>query len=284
MGQTDLSVNLLMTEDDAEAEKLSVELSRLNIERRKLEIEIYEEATAMLPESGLDGPIIIAKRGWYQGVTGIVAAKMAEYHLLPAIIISIDEEGVGRGSCRSFGVFGIYGALRACEDILDDYGGHEMAAGLTISEDKIDELQRRLSEYYHKNIKIVGEPGLMIDFEVEKPELLTIPNIEALALLEPFGYGNTPPTLCIREAVITGIVSIGAGKHTRFRIEKKGRSLDCIYFSMPSEKMEVSEGMLVDVAFEPQINEFRNRINVQLHVVDVRKSTNYNVQITNKEE
>ena len=283
MGQTDLSVSLLMTDDDAEAEKLAVELSRLNSERRRLEIETYEEAAAILPESALDGPIVIAQRGWYQGVTGIVAAKMAEYHLLPAVIISIDEDGIGRGSCRSFGMFGIYGALQSCEDILDDYGGHEMAAGLTICEDNIDELRQRLTEYYHKSIKVVGEPGLKIDFEVEKPELLTTHNIEALALLEPFGYGNPPPTLCIRGALIAGIVSIGAGKHTRFRIEKAGRNLDCIYFSMPSEKLEVGEGMLVDVAFAPQINEFRNRINVQLHVVDVRASENSEFGIRNAE-
>ena len=226
----------------------------------------------MLPESGLDGPIVIAQRGWYQGVTGIVAAKMAEYHLLPAIIVSIDENGIGRGSCRSFGMFGIYSALQTCEDILEDYGGHEAAAGVTISEGNIDELRRRVTEYYHDVIKTVGEPGLVIDFEVIKPELLTIPNIEALALLEPFGYGNPPPTLCIKGALLAGIVSIGAGKHTRFRIEKLGRSLDCIYFSMPSEKLDVSEGMRVDLAFEPQINEFRGRTSVQLHVVDVRQS------------
>ena len=270
MGQTSLSVDLLLTEDDAEAEKLTAELIRLNAERRRLEIETYEDAATLLPESGPDGPIVLAKRGWYQGVTGIVAAKMAERYLLPAIIISIDEDGMGRGSCRSFGTFGIYGALRTCEDILDNYGGHEMAAGVTIEEENIGELRRRVTRYYNESIVTELKRGLILDFEVEKPELLTIQNVEALERLEPFGNGYPPPCLCIKNAELTALYSIGAGKHTRLRIEKSGKNLDCIYFSMPSEDLAVSEGMLVDVAFGPQINEFRGRTGVQLFVVDIK--------------
>ena len=270
MGQTELSVNLLLTDDDADAERLTTDLCRLNSERRKLEFEIYEEAIALLPEPSPDGPIVLAQRGWFQGVTGIVAAKMAELHLLPAIIISIDEDGIGRGSCRSYGTFGIFGALQSCEDILIDYGGHEMASGVTIAEENIDELRQRIKEYYHKKVEAEPIPGLKIDFEVEKPELLAIKNVESFELLEPFGYGNPPPNLCIRNALLTAVYSIGAGKHTRFKIEKSGKILDCIYFSMPSEKLEVCEGMLIDVAFDPQINEFRGHTSVQLHVLDVR--------------
>ena len=272
MGQTELSVDLLMTDDDAEAEKLTAELNRLNSERRRLEVEIYENAVSMLPVSGPDGPIVLAQRGWYQGVTGIVAAKMSEHHLLPAIIISIDDDGIGRGSCRSFGSFGIYGALQSCEDILDDYGGHELAAGVTIAEKNVDELRRRVREYYLNSIDATPGAGLKLDFEVEKPELLSIKNVEALELLEPFGFGNPPPNLYIKNALLSAVYSIGAGKHTRLRIEKSGKSLDCIYFSMQSENLDVSTGMLVDVAFEPQINEFRGRTNVQLHVFDVKAS------------
>jgi len=272
MGRTELSVELLLTEDDAEAEKLAAELSRLNTERRRLEMEIYERASAMLPEDGPEGPIILAQRGWYQGVTGIVAAKMAEYYFLPAIIISIDEDGIGRGSCRSFGEFGLYSALRTCEDLLGNYGGHEMAAGITVAEENIAELSRRISDYYHEHVKAAPGPGLKLDFEVEKPELLAIRNIEALERIKPFGNGNPPPCLCIKDALLSAVYSIGDGKHTRLRIEKSGQSMDCIFFSMPAGELSVSEGMLVDVAFEPQINEFRGRTNVQLHLFDIRMS------------
>ena len=272
MSKPELSVELILTNDSGEAEQLTEQLNTLNAERRRLELCIYEEAVSMLPEDGPDGPIILARRGWYQGVTGIVAAKMSERYLLPVIIISIDDDGTGRGSCRSTNAFGIYGALRACEDLLDNYGGHEMAAGVTVAEENIGELRARVGRYYFEKAGSQPPRGLKIDFEVEKPELLTVRNIEALERLEPFGNDNPPPCLCITDAKLTSAQSIGAGQHTRLRIEKTGKSFDCIYFSMPSENLGVREGMRVDVAFEPQINEFRGRTNVQLHLFDIRES------------
>ena len=272
MGRTMLSVELLLTEDNAEAERLTAELNNLNTERRKLESEIFDEAIAMLPEQGPDGPIILAKRGWYQGVTGIVAAKMAERFLVPAIIISIGDDGTGRGSCRSIGKFGIYNALHSCEELLDNYGGHDMASGVTIAEENINLFSKHIRKLYQDSKESISTKGLRMDFEVEKPELLTIKNVEALETLEPFGNGNAPPLLCIRGALLTAVNSIGAGKHTRLKIEKAGRSLDCIYFAMPTGNLDVSEGMRVDIAFEPQINSFRGRSNVQLQVFDIKAS------------
>ncbi|MCL2201144.1 MAG: single-stranded-DNA-specific exonuclease RecJ [Oscillospiraceae bacterium] len=272
MGKTNISLDLLMTNCSVIAKDLAGQLCELNTRRRELETEIFEEATAMLGESHSQGPIILSHRGWYQGVTGIVAAKMAERYHTPAIIISVDETGMGRGSCRSYGSFAIFDALRSCCDILDNYGGHEMAAGLSISEDNIEELRRRLSECYMDDVGGMQVPELKLDFEVEKPELLTVANIQALESLEPFGNGNPSPTLCMKRAEITSAQSIGAGKHTRLRLEKAGKSLDCIFFSMPSKDLGVGVGSLVDAAFEPQVNEFRGRSSVQLNLIDIRPS------------
>ncbi|MCL2662162.1 MAG: single-stranded-DNA-specific exonuclease RecJ [Oscillospiraceae bacterium] len=272
MGQTDLSVALLLSESDEESERLAIELCRLNAERRNLELEIYEEAIAMLPEVVPNEPIILVKHDWYQGVTGIIAAKIAEKYHLPTIVISIDEDGIGRGSCRSFGSFAIYDALRSCEDILDNFGGHERAAGVTVSEEKIEEFRKRINAYYHTCIEALSETNLKLDFEVEKPALLTIENIEALESLEPFGSGNPSPCLCICGAVVTSAQSIGSGKHSKLRIEKAGKTLECIFFSASTDDLGITEGMLVDVAFEPQINEFRGRSSVQLQLLDIRVS------------
>jgi len=273
MGQASLSVDLLLSESVAESEALAVELCRLNCERRDLEQKMLEEALAMLPTPKPDGPVVLARHGWYQGVTGIIAAKIAERYQLPAIIISIDDEGIGRGSCRSFGSFAIYDALCTCEDILDNYGGHEMAAGVTVAEKNIKELEQRITNFYRDNIKDIPEYGLRLDFEVEKPDLLTIQNIEALEHLEPFGNGNPSPCLCILGAVLSMAQSIGGGKHTRLKIEKAGKSIDCIFFSVSAEELSVREGDIVDIAFEPQVNEFRGRCSVQLQLFDIRKSS-----------
>jgi len=272
MGQARLSVDLLLTKDIKEAERLAVELCRLNSERRCLEQGILEEAKALLSGTEPDEPVILARHGWYQGVTGIVAAKMAERYRVPVIIISIDDDGIGRGSCRSFGSFAIYEALCLCEDILINYGGHEMAAGVTVAEENIDQLRQRISGHYHDIIESIPGSGLKLDFEVEKPELLTLQNIEALESLEPFGNGNPSPCLCILGAELTSAQSIGAGRHSRLKIGKSGANLDCIFFSVPAEDLGVNEGALVDIAFEPQVNEFRGRRSVQLQLLDIRES------------
>ena len=272
MGQTELSVALLLTENTEEADELALKLCCLNTERRNLEQEILEEATAMLPKAEPNEPVVLARRGWNQGVTGIIAAKMVELYKLPVIIISIDDDGVGRGSCRSIGSFAIYDALCSCEDILLNFGGHEMAAGVTVAEENIEMLQQRLTDIYRRHPEAITANSLKLDFEVEKPELLTIPNIEAMENLEPFGRGNPHPCMCILEAVLSSVQSIGTGKHTRLKVEKSGHNLDCIFFSVPVSDLGVSEGMLVDLAFEPQVNEFRGRSSVQLQLFDIRAS------------
>jgi len=270
MGNPDLSVNLLLTDDSGDANKLAAELCGLNEMRRNLETEIYEKAASMLPVDGPDGPIILAGHGWHQGVTGIVAAKMAERYCVPALIISVDENGSGRGSCRSYGTFRVYGALKTCEDLLSNYGGHDMAAGITIAAGNIDEFRRRITDCYNIFIKDNPGQGLTMDFEVEKPDLLDIQNVEALERLEPFGTGYPPPRLCIMDALIISAYPIGSGKHTKLRIDKAGRIFESIFFSTTPESLGISEGMLVDVAFEPQINDFRGRSSVQLHLFDIR--------------
>jgi len=274
MRQTELAIDLLLTGSAAEAEMLTIELCRLNSERRSHEQEVFEQATEMLQQVIPEGPIILAQRGWYQGVTGIVASKMAERYRTPTIIISIDDDGIGRGSCRSFGGFPLYQAVLTCVDILKDYGGHELAVGMTVAEENIEELKLRLTRYFRESPSIYGVPALKLDFEVIKPELLTVENLEALEKLEPFGNGNPPPNLCITEAELSYAAAIGEGKHSRLRFEKWGRSLDGIYFSMAPGELGVSEGMTVDVAFEPQINDYRGRKSVQLNVLDIKKSIN----------
>ena len=272
MGQTSLSLDLLLTDCHDAAAGLAAELCNLNLQRRSLEVEIFEEASEMLEHTTIDGPIILSKRGWYQGVTGIVAAKIAERYRVPAIIISIDDSGLGRGSCRSFGSFAIFDALCSCSDILENFGGHEMAAGISIHEENIDELRQKINAFYLDNIGAMPAYELKLDFEVAKPELLTVKNIQALERLEPFGNGNPSPNLCVMGAEISVAQSIGAGKHTKLTLEKSGQSLECIFFSMPSEDLGVGVGSLVDAAFEPQVNEFRGRSSVQLNLIDIRPS------------
>ena len=268
MGRAELSVCLLHTADPAEAERIAAELDSLNRERRDLVTSIYEEANAMA--AGQDGPLVLAKRGWFQGVMGIVAARIAEQEQVPSVLICVDEDGMGRGSCRSFGTFSLYAALEACSDLLDDFGGHEMAAGITISENNIPAFARRFREYYFREIAGAPEPALEIDYEVVKPGLLTLDDLEALTALEPFGNGNPPPVLCLRGAVLTQLSAVGYGAHSRLRVSKNGESFDGICFCRAPETLPVKQGEMIDLAFEPQINVFRGRRSVQLMAIDIK--------------
>ena len=274
MGCPDLSVKLLTTTDPKEAENIAEELCSLNNERRSLVTSIFDEAMAILDETKIPGPIVLARRGWYQGVMGIVAARIAEMHMLPTIMICIDENGIGRGSCRSFGRFQLYSALESCSDLLVNFGGHEMAAGLTIKEEDIPEFTKRFQELYHNMIQLPPVPTLHIDLEVKKPGLLSLENLEAATILEPFGNGNPAPLLCIKNAMLTQLIPVGGGAHTKVRINKFGESFDGIFFSKTIQELGVRTGDHVDVAFEPQINEFRGKKSVQMLLMDMKYHEN----------
>lgn len=279
MGDTSLAVDILLTEDADEAERLTEELNSLNEQRRELEGTVFTEVEQRLEGVEVTSPVVLASENWFQGIMGIVAARTAERWMRPAVMINIGEDGIGRGSCRSSGGFRLHSALTKCDDLLINYGGHEMAAGITIEVDKIDEFRERLAEVYHDQVHVIPISSLYIDFEVQKAKLLELSNVEALWRLEPFGSGNLPPHLMLCGALVTYIASVGAGKHTRLRVERDNVSFDCIYFGVEAESLGIDRDELIDLAFEPHINEFRGRRSVQLHIIDIRTHENAGYQL-----
>ncbi len=268
MGKASTAVKLLMSETDGEAKKYAGELCELNTERRRVEGDMLDEAlklAAELPE--LSSPIVLASENWCLGVAGIVASRLAEKFSRPAVVICLSD-GVGRGSCRSYGDYNIHAALDCQRDLLVSFGGHEMAAGLTIEQDNIEELARKLSSATEDGA--AAGKRLIVDFEVIKPGLLTMDNVAALSLLEPFGNGNPSPVLCIREALIESAFPLSGGKHSKFRICKNGESFDGVFFGKTVEELQVKPGDFADIAFVPQINEYRGRRTVQLYLSDMR--------------
>lgn len=268
LGGTDVAVNLLLSENSGEAEELAKQLCFLNTERRRIEAEMVNEATEMLDkEPPMGRPIVLMSEGWHQGVAGIVASRISEKYNLPAIMICV-KDGIGRGSCRSSGGYNIFEALSANRDILLSFGGHELAAGITISAENVSELRTRLGEAYVAASDDIPEPTLAIDFEVIKPELLSVANIMALDELEPFGTGNPAPVLCMTNMTVEAVVPLSGGKHTKLRLEKSGMVFDGLFFGKEPDKLEFKSGDRVDAAFNPQINEFRGKRTVQLNLID----------------
>ena len=184
-------------------------------------------------------------------------------------MICLDGEN-GKGSCRSTGAFNLYEALSACSDTLESFGGHAMAAGITVRADRVDELRARLGEYYlaHPDRTI---PALEPEMRIEDPALLSMECVESLDRLEPCGNGNPKPMLYMENVLLSSVTPIGGGKHLRLSLNAFGQFFDAVFFSQTLDSLDVRQGQRADIVFAPQINEFRSRRSVQLVLTDLRR-------------
>ena len=271
MGQIELAIELFLTDDPRRAADVARALCDLNRQRQAVESEIYNQAIAMLPAGQVPEAIVLADESWHQGVVGIVASRIAEEFCCPTFLICLDGEH-GKASSRSHGGFNLFTSLTALAPLLESYGGHELAAGFTITRSNIPEFRREISKlaagFYCDD---TPRTSLDIDCAIQ-PELLTIAGIESLNDLEPCGSGCPKPVLMMQGLTIDRISMVGSGRHMRLRLRRGRFSFNAIYFSASPESASVCLGDLVDIAFVPQINEFRGERSVQMNVLDIRPS------------
>ena len=269
MEHAELAVQLFLSHDPEQAAQLAQTLCRLNRERQSTESVIYREALALLQQQEPGSAIVLAGEGWHQGVVGIVASRLSEEFCRPAFLICLDGDH-GKASSRSYGGFNLFAALRELSPLLEGFGGHELAAGFTIRRENIPEFRRRICELAAAYAATgAAVPTLEIDCEVPG-RLLTERNVQGLSQLEPCGTGCPKPMLCLTEAIVEQAAPVGGGKHLRLKLRSRdGAALQAIYFSAGSLKL--LSGERVDVAFTPQINEFRGARSVQLNLTDLRR-------------
>ena len=271
MGQIELATQLFLTDDAQQASELAKSLCELNRQRQNVESGIYDQAVSMLPEGKTPEAIVLADESWHQGVVGIVASRIAEEFCCPTFLICLDGEH-GKASSRSFGGFNLFSSLTALAPLLESYGGHELAAGFTISRSQIPAFRKAICElaaaFYSDDT-----PRTCIDIDCAiEPELLTIRGIESLNQLEPTGNGCPKPVLMMKKMTVDRIQMVGSGKHMRLRLRSGRSSINAIYFSATPETAAIRQGDVVDVAFNPQINEFRGERSVQMNILDIRPS------------
>ena len=268
LGQTEIALRLLLSRDPDTAADCAAELCRLNRQRQSIETEIWQEANDLLAGQTPTEPIVLSGEHWHQGVIGIAASRLAEQYSLPAIMICLNGD-VGKGSCRSYGGFNLYEALSACSEHLIGFGGHSLAAGLNIRRDKLEDFRAALCAYYREH-RPQPQPEVQCELLIADPALLSLDNIRALDLLEPCGSGNPRPVMCLSGVTLESMSAVGGGKHLRLRVRLRGESFDGIFFSHTAEELGLREGMAVDLAFTPQLNEFRGQTTVQLLVSAAR--------------
>jgi len=269
MGRIELAIELFLTKDPKRGAELAKALCDLNKKRQEVEQEIYRQAVEMLPEGEIPDAIVLADDSWHQGVVGIVSSRIAEEYSCPTFLICLDGEH-GKASSRSYGGFNLFTALTELGDLLESFGGHELAAGFTIHQSQIgafrEEICRLARAYYTQN---APRTALETDCAVG-PELLTLGNVQALDALEPCGNGCPKPVLVTRNMIVDRISPVGGGRHMRLRLRQGKYAVPGIFFSATPESASIAEGDVVDVAYMPQINEFRGERMVQMNVLDIR--------------
>ena len=244
------------------------------ITRQSVEQDIFRRAIEQmedLPESERSA-LVLSSEDWHQGVVGIVASRLSEKFSCPSFMIHLSG-GSGKGSCRSYGGFNLFNALEACSDLLVSFGGHELAAGFTIEERNIPAFRTRMNQYVRAH---TGEhpPVSMLDVDVDlqHPSLITLEEVEALSLLEPYGAGNNRPVFCLRGATLESVQGVGQNRHLKLKLQKSRVNFDGIFFSVTADECGVCAGMRVDAAFYLQVNEFRSQRSIQLQLIDLRPS------------
>ena len=284
ISSADIAVKLFLEQDREKAKLLVYQLCEINRERQAIENYIADMANEIVENevSQDECMLILDHNDWHQGVIGIVASRISEKYGLPSILISFegnddlnDPESVGKGSGRSFHGMNIINALNECSDILEKYGGHELAAGLSIKRKNLPEFKKRMSAYAKKCFNgAEPEHVLEIDRELSVSDI-SLDVAKEISCLEPYGISNPTPMFCMRNVTLIDILPIGMNRHLKLTFFKDNKSLPAILFSVTPQEFSMSRGDEVDIAFTLEVNEFNGTSSAQMLVKDIKLSQRY---------
>ncbi|MFN7249209.1 MAG: single-stranded-DNA-specific exonuclease RecJ [Anaerobacillus sp.] len=269
------AVELLICDDKLTAENLASEIDELNKVRQGIVNEITEEAVEIVEQnySSLEDNkvLVVAKEGWNAGVIGIVASRLVERYYRPTIVMTIDtEKGLAKGSARSIEGFDMFRNLSDCRDILPHFGGHPMAAGLTMKLSNVDELRSRLHVIANEVLTDADYvPITNVDIEVLLPDI-TLPVIEEMSLLAPFGVSNPTPKVMIDRVSLAHMKRIGSEEnHLKMQLEQNGHTIDGVGFHLGYLYEEISTAAQISAVGTLSINEWNGHCKPQLMIEDV---------------
>ncbi len=272
MGDPRCAVELLLSKDDMSARRYAEILNDKNRERQETEISILEDALNMIeanPSYKEDFVIVLAHEGWHHGIIGIVASKISERFNKPCILISTDEEN-GKGSGRSIRSFNLFKALENSSHLMQKFGGHDLAAGLSIKPENIDAFRKEINEYA-KSCLTEDDfmPILYIDSELPPP-YVNMNTAEKLSILEPYGMGNACPLFYTKDLTISQIRPLSDGKHIKLILTAQEYSIEAVGFNM-GELLDVLQiDDKIDIAFSIDINIYRGARQLQVLLKDVK--------------
>jgi len=272
MGHQEEALQLLLSKNLVEVQELTNKLNKYNTSRQETEKEIYNEALKKIQEHGLEknNTLVICGENWHHGVIGIVASKITENYFKPSILLSL-EDGICKGSGRSIPGFDLHEALTKCNDVLEKFGGHSMAVGLNVAEEKLIEFRQKLEEMAKEAETEKIMKVIKIDSQVNLSEL-NKETVESLSNLEPFGEENKMPIFLIKNLKIDSIRALSEGKHLKLTLRDNNNLINAIGFNMGSLAQEFLIGDKIDVVGNLEINSFNGVDNIQINLKDIMKS------------
>lgn len=271
MANAKVALDLLRTPNKVEGASLALELEKLNGERRNQQMAAMKEFS----ERGVpDDAVMVTTGKWHEGVLGIIAGRLVDDYRRPAFVLSEVEDGVLKGSGRSFGDFSLAEALRECQDVIISGGGHAGAAGVKIKKDKLEEFREKINEYY-QSLGLVGQERYFerrADLEVRSLGDFTLEFLEELNSLEPFGPGNEMPVFKLSEMFVLDKKLMGASEqHLRLLVRgEDGKTLKLVAFGVPEEWRRVENGERVDILAQVEANEWNGLRSVEGRILDLR--------------
>ena len=271
MGSAMRALDVLLCEDADRAAELARVMERSNAERQQTELDIFEKAEAQLrqhPDRMADPVLVCSGDNWHPGVIGIVASRMVEKYGKPCLILSSVGE-ITRGSGRSIEGFSLYDALKACEDLLEQFGGHTLAAGMSVKPENIDAFREAINRYAR---------GIEMPFPVQhidmrlNPRSVSTEILDALHALEPFGASNPKPVFGLYGMRLDSITPLSGGKHIRLGLSKRDARISAVRFGISPEEFPFPVGSTVDLAATLDANVFQGETRVNILVRNVRFS------------
>ncbi len=272
MGFENDALKLFLTDNLVEANDITLLLNKYNRDRQDIEKKIYEEALSKIEKEKLyeNDVIVVGKEGWHHGVIGIVSSKITEKYFKPSILLCF-EDGMAKGSGRSIPGFDLHQGLCKCSDLLDKYGGHEMAVGLSLKKSNLEKFIKAINEYAKSLNTSEIVPVIKVDKEITIKDL-NIDNVKSLNILEPFGEANKTPVFIYKNLRIDSIRALSEGKHLKLTLKEGGHIINAIGFNLGHLTNEYLIGDKVDVLGTIEINSFNGNELIQINLNDIRKS------------
>ena len=270
MGAPERAVRLLISGYEEEAEVLSEEICADNEERRRVEAEIAEAAFADIGAKGYmkDRVVVVDGENWHHGVIGIVASRVTERCGKPCMIISRGETEA-KGSGRSIEGFSLFEAICACGDLLIKFGGHPMAAGITLKPENIEAFRKRINRYAAEHFPQMPTQTVTLDCKLN-PAALSVSMAQSLTQLEPFGNGNPQPVFGLFNMELSNVTPVGGGGHLRLTLEKNGAVITAMRFNTKPEELPYHIGDKIDLAVQLEAREFRGQPSLTVIVRDMK--------------